>query len=70
MLVDEKNFVDSNPLLAKLNNWKGGDTDLDALCCGRPCNMWVQRLNYIIKTDLVVIKEFGVMPMIFLIIYI
>lgn len=58
MLVDKKNFVDSNPLLAKLNTWKGGDTDLDTLCCGRPCDMWAQRLNYIIKTDLVVIKEF------------
>ena len=53
MLVDEKNFVDSNPLLAKPNTWKGGDTDLDTLCCGRPCDMWAQRLNYIIKTELV-----------------
>lgn len=58
MLVDDKNFVDSNPLLAKMNTWKGGDTDLDTLCRGRPCNMWAQRLNYTIKTDLVGIKEF------------
>lgn len=39
MLVDEKNFVDSNPLLAKLSTWKVGDTDLDTLCRGRPCDM-------------------------------
>lgn len=58
MLVDKKNFVDSNPLLAKLNTWKGGDTDLDTLCCGRPCDMWAQRLNFTIKTDLVGIQEF------------
>lgn len=58
ILVDKKNFVDSNPLLAKLSTWKGGDTDLDTLCRGRPCDMWAQRLNYIIKTDLVGIKEF------------
>lgn len=58
MLVDKKKFVDSNTLLAKLNTWKGGDTDLDTLCCGRFCDMWAQRLNYFMKTDLVGIKEF------------
>lgn len=51
MLIEEKNFVENNLLLAKLNTWKEGDTDLDTLCYGRPCDMCAQRLNYIIKTD-------------------